>query len=224
MPRFIPYCDPDRIFPTTPGRIPADPPSLGFLLAFAYRMLHNALTGFPEQSRQYLPNPLRRRAQRNAPQTLATMGRALGWLIALHKTLAGSLEFLRPLRPRAAPAAAPQTAPAPTPAKPRPPGVYDPETANLARLSRALQTQPIGRIVRRICRGLGIDPNHDFWPEFALQLTETPVACAARHFGPRTPPKRFTVQYWRKRLTQQAAQQASQAAQQASQPIPPLRE
>ena len=68
------------------------------------------------------------------------------------------------------------------------PGDRDPSLAGSDRaMVRAFRTRPVGKIIARICRDLGISQAHDLWPAELVALTQTPVDWAAANPLPPTP-------------------------------------
>ena len=173
-------------------------------------MLCLALDGFPlvERCRRFYPIRLARRFEANPTRALSRLDRAI----------AGSLDFLRPLRQHAPRAAAP-AAPSPTRAE-RAPTPYDPAVADRNRMLRAFQTQSIGQITRRLCHAIGIDKSHDDWPEYLLTLRETPADCATRLHGARPYTAKPTAAYWTRLLKLKRQAEASQVPDPQPEPTP----
>ena len=51
-------------------------------------------------------------------------------------------------------------------------------------MAHAFRTRPVGRIVARICRDLGLTPASDLWPADLVAITQTPVEWVATNFTP----------------------------------------
>ena len=134
----------------------------------------------------------------NLPRTLARtpttaeyrITRALGWLVALARTLAGDSTYLPPPPADPRPASPARRI---RPPRPRPilsePGVEARRAAARHRYMRhVFATRPVALIARRLARSLGATPGSDLWPTELLAILQTPAEWAASaRTAPRAP-------------------------------------
>jgi len=160
-----------------------------------------AARGIADSCQAAVPPPPARRPADPA-RAFDQITRAVRWMFALSRILSGE-DTLSPPRPRplaAATSPEPRKQPAETPAAGTP-AAESPTTEATKPASRRPQngadrwmrhvfaTRPIGAIVTRLCRQLGVLPASDLWPDDVTSLTETPAQWSARLKARRSRPR-----------------------------------
>jgi hypothetical protein len=165
---------------------PTDPfaRAINDLLGLGMDLLGRIKAAIAHKTTEYLPKNLAKK-----PQTAeARVTRAMDWLFALTRTLAGDRFFLptqtverKSPAPSATQAALQAAAPHP-PAKPKTPRTQETrEVDQLRRIRKAFATQTIAHIARRIYGAMGIRQNSDSWHHNLLAQAETPLQWNTRH-------------------------------------------
>jgi hypothetical protein len=166
---------------------PTDPfaNAINDLLGLGMDLLGRIKGALLHKTTEYLPKNLAKK-----PETAeARVTRAMDWLYALTRTLAGDRFYLptQPPKPTSPPRSLDET---PQPAEPAPPRPTRPKTPRtqeareldqLRRIRKAFATQSIARIARRIYGAMGIRQDSDSWHHNLLAQAETPLQWNTRH-------------------------------------------